>query len=210
MKPSWVYPPLSSAHQPACPRELSTRPCLSPSATLHATLNATRQGRTTSWLSTRSLRVKRQRSRTGPTADRVLAWFEKHSSLNFQQPTAAVRTEVLAAHTNHTMNLGGMEAIAQQVAGKAILDHAKETEKKLVRLVSRCARNSCGDSSLESGPAMLATAVIYPIYPCNSPLCARTTDKADPLHAVPSTRIPCKRKSKDLVGGCGVLITPVV
>eukprot|EP00752_Nemacystus_decipiens_P017855 g16011.t1 len=29
------------------------------------------------------------------------------------------------------MNLGGMEAIAQQVAGKAILDHAKETEKKL-------------------------------------------------------------------------------
>lgn len=33
------------------------------------------------------------------------------------------------------MNLGGMEAIAQQVAGKAILDHAKETEQKLVRLV---------------------------------------------------------------------------
>lgn len=31
------------------------------------------------------------------------------------------------------MNLGGMEAIAQQVAGKAILDHAKETERKLVR-----------------------------------------------------------------------------
>lgn len=30
------------------------------------------------------------------------------------------------------MNLGGMEAIAQQVAGKAILDHAKETELKLV------------------------------------------------------------------------------
>lgn len=30
------------------------------------------------------------------------------------------------------MNLGGMEAIAQQVAGKAILDHAKETEQKLV------------------------------------------------------------------------------
>ncbi|CAN0314745.1 unnamed protein product, partial [Hapterophycus canaliculatus] len=29
------------------------------------------------------------------------------------------------------MNLGGMEAIAQQVAGKAILDHAKETEQKL-------------------------------------------------------------------------------
>lgn len=30
------------------------------------------------------------------------------------------------------MNLGGMEAIAQQVAGKAILDHAQETERKLV------------------------------------------------------------------------------
>lgn len=34
------------------------------------------------------------------------------------------------------MNLGGMEAIAQQVAGKAILDHAKETEQKLVRCVA--------------------------------------------------------------------------
>lgn len=30
------------------------------------------------------------------------------------------------------MNLGGMEAIAQEVAGKAILDHAQETERKLV------------------------------------------------------------------------------
>lgn len=34
------------------------------------------------------------------------------------------------------MNLGGMEAIAQQVAGKAILDHAKETEQKLVRYIT--------------------------------------------------------------------------
>lgn len=30
------------------------------------------------------------------------------------------------------MNLGGMEAVAKEVAGKAILDHAIETERKLV------------------------------------------------------------------------------
>ena len=34
------------------------------------------------------------------------------------------------------MNLGGMEAIAKEVAGKAILDHAVETERKLVRALS--------------------------------------------------------------------------
>lgn len=40
------------------------------------------------------------------------------------------------------MNLGGMEAIAQEVAGKAILDHAKDTERKLV---SALPDNSAGN-----------------------------------------------------------------
>jgi hypothetical protein len=31
------------------------------------------------------------------------------------------------------MNLGGLEALAQEIAGQAILDHAKETESRLVR-----------------------------------------------------------------------------
>jgi hypothetical protein len=30
------------------------------------------------------------------------------------------------------MNLGGLEALAQEIAGQAILDHAKETESRLV------------------------------------------------------------------------------
>lgn len=33
------------------------------------------------------------------------------------------------------MNLGGMEEIAKEVAGRAMLDHAKETERKLVRYI---------------------------------------------------------------------------
>jgi hypothetical protein len=33
------------------------------------------------------------------------------------------------------MNLGGMEAIASQVAAQAMLDHAKDQEAKLVRLL---------------------------------------------------------------------------
>lgn len=58
--------------------------------------------------------------------------------MNFQAPRfRQADSGLAAAHITHTMNLGGMEAIAQQVAGKAILDHAKETEQKLVRLASR-------------------------------------------------------------------------
>ncbi len=46
------------------------------------------------------------------------------------------------------MNLGGMEAIAQQVAGKAILDHAKETEQKLVSLGLSNKRKPCREDPL--------------------------------------------------------------
>lgn len=58
-----------------------------------------------------------------------------------------------------TMNLGGMEAIAQQVAGKAILDHAKETEQKLVSLGSVNKRKPCRED-----PPCASTAVCCRYY----------------------------------------------
>lgn len=67
------------------------------------------------------------------------------------------------------MNLGGMEAIAQQVAGKAILDHAKETEQKLVRLVveahgkvaGKVLEKSVGKAAThESGEPFLTTSLV--------------------------------------------------
>lgn len=51
-----------------------------------------------------------------------------------QSPVLSAQCSVLnRERRDASMNLGGMEAVAQEVAGKAILDHAKETERKLVR-----------------------------------------------------------------------------
>ncbi|CAM9947398.1 unnamed protein product [Discosporangium mesarthrocarpum] len=45
------------------------------------------------------------------------------------------------------MNLGGMEAIAQEVASKAILDHAHETERKLDAQLAKL--DDMGEDDLE-------------------------------------------------------------